>query len=326
MVISNVDEQLWFRYPGATERTLKHYGVLGMRWGIRKDQQLTSGGRIKKGTKISRLTTSPNEKHKGSTYAIAKTNKGSFPEGEEKFISTWISNNPNTKVYKIDMKLKTDLILPSMKEKGETFVADILSDPTMSKRILKASDEFLGPDRLNTDFAKGRKSALSASKKLKNIELDSSKTGFESFKDPKLQDAYTAFTQALNDKTIRGAYIESLSKKGFSGVSDDLMDADIKKMLYSNREYAMQKRTDKGSNIGTAVGVAVGLPLSVATGSPNVVYLTGVGGRTIGYGLAAASNKSALPNDKSAYGTSSVIIFDREDSLDIIRTKPYKGM
>ena len=48
MVISNVDEQLWFRYPGATERTLKHYGVLGMRWGIRKDQQLTSGGRIKK--------------------------------------------------------------------------------------------------------------------------------------------------------------------------------------------------------------------------------------------------------------------------------------
>ena len=53
------------------------------------------------------------------------------------------------------MKFKTDLILPSMKEKGETFVADILSDPTMSKRILKASDEFLGPDRLNTDFAKG---------------------------------------------------------------------------------------------------------------------------------------------------------------------------
>ena len=110
-----------------------------------------------------------------------------------------------------------------------------------------------------------------------------------------------------------------------TNVSDDLMDSDMKKLLYGQRKDAMKVRNNKASNIGSAAGVIVGLPVGAITGSTSPVYITSAGGGLIGLGLAAASNKSALPDDKSAYGTSSVIIFDREGSLDIIKTKQYKG-
>ena len=138
----NVDHKLQFSYPGATKNALKHYGVIGMKWGVRKEDQLTSGGRITKGTKINRLTTNPNEENSGSTYAIAKTKLGSYPEGEKNFIADWISNDPNAQLYQIDMKLKTDLILPSMTEKGKVLVNDILADPKFVKQIIKSSDDF----------------------------------------------------------------------------------------------------------------------------------------------------------------------------------------
>ncbi len=166
-ITHDLDKELWFGYPGAT-KSIGHFGVLGMHWGVRKDLQLTSGGVIKKGTRIARLTSDPNEVNKGSTFAVATTKNGSYPEGELNFIKGWIAQNPNTKLYQIDMKTKADLILPSMKEKGETFVNDILSDPKLRDQILLGSDAFLGPNRLDSPFAKNRKSSLVEAQKLKS--------------------------------------------------------------------------------------------------------------------------------------------------------------
>lgn len=324
LVIHNPNSELWFDYPGAID-SIRHYGVLGMKWGVRKDRQLTSGGVIKKGTKIVRLTSNPRETNSGSTFAIAKTKNGSYPEGELKFIKGWIEQKPDTRLYQIDMKTKMNLILPSMREKGETLVNDLLSDPKISKQILVASDKFLGPNRMDNDFAKSRKDSLKAAKKLKTIDLDPSKTGFEAIKDPDLKTAYTAFTQALNDEKVRGAYISCLSKRGFTGVSDDLMDADMKNLLYNNRGKVLEDKMKIAGAIGGSVGFAVSLPTFALTGIPAATPVLGAAGALIGASLSEALNKKAFPNDKSAYGTSSVIIFDREGSLDIIRTKELKS-
>lgn len=323
IIVKNLDNTLWFGYPGATD-SIRHFGVLGMKWGVRKDRQLTSGGTIKKGTKFTRFTSNNNETNKGSMFAVVTTKNGSYPKGELNFIKGWVSKNPNTTLYQMDMKSKADLILPSMKEKGETFVKDILSDPKVRDQLLLASDAFLGPDRLDSDFAKNRKNAIIEAQKLKVIDLDPTKTGFDAIKDPNLRDAYTTFTQALNDKTIRGAYISSLSKKGFSGVSDDLMDADMKSLLYNSRKEILLKKANIAGKVGLGVGMAIGIPSTMATGIPIMSLFLGSTGAMVAGGLSTIINKKSFPDDRSAYGTSSVIIFDREGMFDIIKTKEIK--
>ena len=322
MVIKNIDSQLNFSYPGATKTFLSHYGVLGMHWGIRKDKQFSSGGRIKKGTSVSRVSKTEKETNEGSTYAIINSKFGSCPDAEKRFISGWIKDKPDSKLYQIDMKLKIDLILPSMQEKGRVFVEDILSNKKLSAKLVEASDAFLG-DRANKTLAKNRKEAMDAAAKLKTIEIDPTKTGFEAIKDPNLRTAYTAFTQALNDKEIRGAYIGSLSKKGFNAVSDDLMDYDIKNLMYSQRRTFAENRSNKAGIIGGTIGAGIGIAASVATGISALAPALGVAGIFIASVLAGNSNAKRLPDDKSAYSSSSVIIFDRGKSLDIVRTKEY---
>ncbi len=102
------------------------------------------------------------------------------------------------------------------------------------------------------------------------------------------------------------------------------MDADMKSLLYNGRTQAITNRTNKAIVAGTYIGAAISVPTALVTGIPAIVPILTIGGTMIGISLATALNKTAFPDDRSAYGTSSVIIFDREGSLDVIRTKEIK--
>lgn len=71
-------KKMMVNYEKPSLNELTHYGVKGMKWGVRKDR--SKGGYhyyfqnqtkhiIKKGSTIHRITSNPNEKHEGSTYA-----------------------------------------------------------------------------------------------------------------------------------------------------------------------------------------------------------------------------------------------------------------
>lgn len=140
-----------------------HYGVLGMKWGIRKDQEgliRTNGGIVKAGTKFQRMTTNPNETQKGRIYVSEKENASIVNKEVSDMYKSYISSKnqmnmsekdyeayseglkkkglkPN-QLYQMDLTTTVDAILPDMKTKGEVFVNTFLKSETAMNQVSKA--------------------------------------------------------------------------------------------------------------------------------------------------------------------------------------------
>lgn len=112
---------------------LYHFGVKGMRWGVRKDRRyVTKGGSgyrhynkvdkhlgdrqlIRKGTKMYRMTTTENESGSGSTYVT-------FQDADRKFYRHYITNTtPSGKAYEKEYVLNKDLSIPSRDEVKQAY-------------------------------------------------------------------------------------------------------------------------------------------------------------------------------------------------------------
>jgi hypothetical protein len=235
-----------------------HYGVLGMKWGIRKDRFYANGGVIRKGAKLNRLTTNLKEKNSGRLYANLK-NGGSIVGKEAlDFYKEYVgSKNVDTKLYQMDMKTKVDLILPSMKEKGESFANVFLKNEGNAKLLAKSKVK----DAIEESYGGLTKSQQKAYFKdildsLNKAKVVYTKNGFEldddgvltsvdSIKNLSMKSAYVHFTISLNDRKISDLYCADLKKKGYNAISDDADMWDAKtESVYKLSKVAQQKQEE----------------------------------------------------------------------------------
>jgi len=234
---------------------LKHYGVLGMRWGVRKDRSYVNGGRISKNTSLLRISSAEKERHKGSAYAYINANlqQNINPYDKEKLsIDTGISapnHSPSEiilstingaqcdKMTVMWMDTKEDLIFPSMKEKGEAFAKLYLqSEEARSKLAFAAYKprEELGTKMNSYDqnlIDKNIKEAIStlgeAAKVYTTKGLEFKKRSDDSYRfvddisNVYMRTGYQIFYKALADKGIQKDYFAELKKQGYNAVTDD---------------------------------------------------------------------------------------------------------
>lgn len=185
---------------------LSHYGVKGMKWGVRKDPSdfVSNNGRVlvKRGGEAYR-TTNVKEKHKGHAYVtISKKDAKSYEDWGD---------------FQATYKALEDIVVPTKSERVKTAVDLIKNDPEVRMHVARSQ---LG-------FTSGN------FKKLTNMSLE--KLGGR---------PYNTFVASLDEnKTIRDKYFKALRDKGYNAI-EDMMDqgfmADMPLIIF-DREKTLSK-------------------------------------------------------------------------------------
>ena len=106
--------------------SIKHYGVLGMKWGVRRSDQLgyskdpvydTIQDSLKRGSVVYRVSSNKNEIDSGRTFVFADENDADKIAAKLKEISS-----QDTKVFKLSLEVTKDLVGPSERERVDAFL------------------------------------------------------------------------------------------------------------------------------------------------------------------------------------------------------------
>jgi hypothetical protein len=173
---------------------IEHTGIMGMKWGVRKNSSVnTRSDRfvLKKGTILNRATTNPNETNTGKAYATFK---------KWDSLGYMARSMPFMKTFNMRMKVTKDLISPSKKERVDAFIDLCKKNGTMLKTLSEAQHQqikFKSASAFEKQYHKMSEAQLRAR-------------------------AYNDLSLALGfNKEIRDTYFKELKKRGYNMVLDD---------------------------------------------------------------------------------------------------------
>lgn len=232
---------------------LQHHGIKGQKWGVKNGppyplkisrsesrKMNKKGYTLEKGTYLYRTTGNAHEGNKGSTFA-------SFSENDKNFYNQRLCVNmlnPKADAFNMTMKLKEDLVVPSQKERVDSFVK-YMSTGDNAKRF----NAYL-KDVFSDDLHLYMKASKDINKKnfMGYLTFCVSTSGVN---------RTTAKSQKLakTSEDIRNEYYSILKRKGYNATVDDLDAVDTivssnNPVIVFNRENTVDvievKKIDRG--------------------------------------------------------------------------------
>ena len=222
---------------------LMHYGVLGMKWGVRRTPEQLGRKRIKAGTNMYRVSVSKDGiSGNGPTYVTyLKVDRDKYKGTLNYRIKDWQGSDGKT--YEHKMKLTKDLNIPSLKEvreiedqivKNKDIQALIETSKSAqlnsvsnrtnipAKKLAELYDVWLGEKKASdVELAKthGEKWVKRNSKDLAEMTLDYAR---ELYDDPKGHDFNFKFEASLGGSEYnKNLIINELKKRGYNAMYDN---------------------------------------------------------------------------------------------------------
>lgn len=201
--------------------SLQHYGILGMKWGIRRTPEQLGHHSIPKGTKVYRVASTNKQSITGATYVTyLPPDRDLYRGSYATVLAKHQGSKKGDKMVETEYELTQDLNIPSRKELAQAY-QNTMSNPKLKAEACKAlAKEIVESDRIDYYLNYGKKTGEKYMRDDIKVWTQKYLDDFGSYT-PEQAFALTARSLGSASPVVKRSVIDQLKAKGYNAMVDE---------------------------------------------------------------------------------------------------------
>lgn len=201
------------------DRYLEHYGILGMKWGIRRTPEQLGHHKIKKGTTMYRVTPNSGESLSGKKYVTYLPPDRDFYRGKYLHgIRNQYGLSPDTKMYEKSYETTEELNIPSRETLKRAYAEVMKDDKTKEQALRDYTAKMLEREEADMRFNYDNWDKIK-----ENYIKEIAESWIKDYDNSSVDIQFTTTVRAMTttDPAIQQKVIDLLAKQGYNAMVDE---------------------------------------------------------------------------------------------------------